>query len=391
MMKLLALGKAKVDARNADAANNNNNNNEQQPNVTPVRRSYSLVERLERAMLTRMSEDLRAYFAQVDIQLTAAASSSSSKLSASTLSYMASVRGELDALKTLCLDKLDRLTRENDYSDSDDDDDDDNSLKVCIVKYKSLLRRIQTEHADMAALARNEAKWRHSNAWYDQALANIGQLGDDEYLDHIDTSNNNNNNKSNNYYNIVDSRVLTCDQDRIDLGRLLADKRRDSPISMSRDSPLLLYRASRDGFSSVRFHSHCDRQPHTLTLIKTACDRLLGAYAGAAWTCAGEYTRDPLAFVFKLDKSSSSSSSSSLSATSTNRRVNDIYGGSACGPAFGKRLSAAAATVQLNDLFVANEADVNEHSYMFDEDSSATSAPFHFRPVEIEVFQLPPA
>lgn len=45
----------------------------------------------------------------------------------------------------------------------------------------------------------------------------------------------------------------------------------------------LLYRASRDGFSSYTFHNLCDNQGPTIVLIKTSYGTVFGGYASSAW------------------------------------------------------------------------------------------------------------
>ena len=62
----------------------------------------------------------------------------------------------------------------------------------------------------------------------------------------------------------------------------------------------LIYRASRDGFSAVRFHAKCDNHPRTLTIIKTTKGYIFGAYTSAAWDSSLSYKADPNAFIFSL-------------------------------------------------------------------------------------------
>ena len=45
----------------------------------------------------------------------------------------------------------------------------------------------------------------------------------------------------------------------------------------------LLYRGSRDGFSSDDFHSKCDNKGHTLVIIETVTGGIVGGYADAEW------------------------------------------------------------------------------------------------------------
>ena len=61
----------------------------------------------------------------------------------------------------------------------------------------------------------------------------------------------------------------------------------------------LLYRASRDGFQAKRFHSKCDNQPRTLTVIR-ASKFIFGGYTAAAWDTSYASKTDPDAFIFSL-------------------------------------------------------------------------------------------
>jgi hypothetical protein len=45
----------------------------------------------------------------------------------------------------------------------------------------------------------------------------------------------------------------------------------------------LLFRASDHGFSSESFHKICDHIPHTLVLIKTNYNKIIGGYTPLEW------------------------------------------------------------------------------------------------------------
>lgn len=51
----------------------------------------------------------------------------------------------------------------------------------------------------------------------------------------------------------------------------------------------LLYRGSRDGFSSDDFHSKCDNKGHTLVIIETVTGGIVGGYADAEWGTGESY------------------------------------------------------------------------------------------------------
>ena len=62
----------------------------------------------------------------------------------------------------------------------------------------------------------------------------------------------------------------------------------------------LVHRASRDGFGASHFHTKCDNQSGTLTVIKTTNGCIFGAYASVAWNSTSGYKADPKAFIFSL-------------------------------------------------------------------------------------------
>ena len=55
----------------------------------------------------------------------------------------------------------------------------------------------------------------------------------------------------------------------------------------------LLYRASIDGFESVKFHEKCDNVSGTLTIIKTVGGCIFGGYSGARWVSEEDPTLAP--------------------------------------------------------------------------------------------------
>lgn len=64
---------------------------------------------------------------------------------------------------------------------------------------------------------------------------------------------------------------------------------------------MLIYRGSRDGFSSRMFHSKCDGFTTTLTLIQTTRNNIFGGFTTRDWAQKKEiYKRDPNAFLFSL-------------------------------------------------------------------------------------------
>ena len=62
----------------------------------------------------------------------------------------------------------------------------------------------------------------------------------------------------------------------------------------------LKYRASKDGFKSTDFHSHCDGKANTLTVIKSKSGNVFGGFTEQEWHSRGDDVTDPNAFVFSL-------------------------------------------------------------------------------------------
>ena len=60
----------------------------------------------------------------------------------------------------------------------------------------------------------------------------------------------------------------------------------------------LIYKASRDGFDANAFHTHCNNQGPTMTIVQSNNGYLFGGYTGLAWTSDGTYKNDTTAFVY---------------------------------------------------------------------------------------------
>jgi len=62
----------------------------------------------------------------------------------------------------------------------------------------------------------------------------------------------------------------------------------------------LLFRSSRDGASAASFHTACDGQGPTVTLIKSSGGYVFGGYAGVAWSSDSSSHACPSAFLFTV-------------------------------------------------------------------------------------------
>jgi hypothetical protein len=64
----------------------------------------------------------------------------------------------------------------------------------------------------------------------------------------------------------------------------------------------LLYRGTRDGFASSSFHSKCDHQSHTITIVETTKGMIFGGYTPISWDSTNTYKQDDSlkSFIFTL-------------------------------------------------------------------------------------------
>ena len=63
----------------------------------------------------------------------------------------------------------------------------------------------------------------------------------------------------------------------------------------------LLYRGTRDGSSSSKFHEKCDNQGPTMTLHKNDKGNIFGGYSCISWKNSGDYQKGADCFLFSLD------------------------------------------------------------------------------------------
>ena len=62
----------------------------------------------------------------------------------------------------------------------------------------------------------------------------------------------------------------------------------------------LIYRGTRDGSKSEKFHELCDNKGPTLALYKNEKGNIFGGYASISWQNSGEYKSAPDSFIFTL-------------------------------------------------------------------------------------------
>lgn len=62
----------------------------------------------------------------------------------------------------------------------------------------------------------------------------------------------------------------------------------------------LLYRGSRDGFSTDSFHARCDNLSPTLTIVRTDDEHVFGGYTNGEWDSSNSYKYGFNSFLFSL-------------------------------------------------------------------------------------------
>jgi hypothetical protein len=65
---------------------------------------------------------------------------------------------------------------------------------------------------------------------------------------------------------------------------------------------LLIYKGSRDGWTTSKFHEFCDSMGPTLTIMKTKAAAICGGFTMQDWTSDDQSKYDDHAFVFRVDK-----------------------------------------------------------------------------------------
>ncbi len=143
----------------------------------------------------------------------------------------------------------------------------------------------------------------------------------------------------------------------------------------------LVYRASKDGFGSEKFHAKCDGISRTLTVIKSTNGNIFGGYTDQAWSSNDDWITDPNAFVFSLINKYKRP----FKASCLNDGTKAIYCSSLYGPTFGGQ-----------DIRVFTNSNVNEFSVTclsfrygnyWPDDMNVLSGSTHFSTVDIEVYQ----
>ncbi|KAF2075726.1 hypothetical protein CYY_002969 [Polysphondylium violaceum] len=93
----------------------------------------------------------------------------------------------------------------------------------------------------------------------------------------------------------------------------------------------LLYRASENNFVVQSFHSECDHQGPTITLIETTDGCVFGGYNSQSWNSGGKWYGDDRCFIFTLVNKHGIKPTKYI----PNKDGCYVYSSSNCGPTFG--------------------------------------------------------
>jgi hypothetical protein len=150
----------------------------------------------------------------------------------------------------------------------------------------------------------------------------------------------------------------------------------------------LLYRASRDGFGSLDFHTKCDGKSPTLTILKAKqTGYIFGGYTSALWDGDEIQKFDRSAFIFSLTNKENLSCKINSSNYS-----NSIFCSTESGPSFGGgdiHITDNSNTINLYNSFSDLGVVFNHPRYDYgtDEVKSFFAGSYYFQLEEIEVYQ----
>ena len=115
----------------------------------------------------------------------------------------------------------------------------------------------------------------------------------------------------------------------------------------------LKYRASKDGFKAIDFHSNCDGIANSLTIIKAESGNIFGGFAEKEWHSSCGFVTDPNAFIFSLVNKEEKP----FKALCSNEGQLAIICNSKRGPCFG------GEGFSLKDICIKTDSNVNKNSY----------------------------
>ena len=139
----------------------------------------------------------------------------------------------------------------------------------------------------------------------------------------------------------------------------------------------LIYRRSRDGFTSKAFHSKCEYSKFpTISFIKSDKNKIFGGYTEQTWEGNGVYKNDRKAFLFSFSNNEKYPIKPSQSA---------FYAISSNSVTYGSGY----------DIYISDNCNTNSTSYANFAHSSITedskiylAGAYNFKVIEIEIFTI---
>ncbi|CAF4159273.1 unnamed protein product [Adineta steineri] len=147
----------------------------------------------------------------------------------------------------------------------------------------------------------------------------------------------------------------------------------------------LIYKATRDGFRARAFHSWCDNEGSTMTIIQSDNNYIFGGYTSVSWTSAGQCENDKAAFLFTLRNPYNIPPTKYT--IKCDHVANAIYDHNGYGPIFGSG----------HDIIISDNSNRNNSSYSnFSQSYNDTTGygkntftgALNFTSSEIEVYKL---
>ncbi|ETO03404.1 hypothetical protein RFI_34006 [Reticulomyxa filosa] len=147
----------------------------------------------------------------------------------------------------------------------------------------------------------------------------------------------------------------------------------------------LLYRGSRDGFRVQDFHSKCDNQGPTLTIVQSnQYNHVFGGFTNISWTSpqSGTYMQESESFIYLLRSSKSGQSPTKWTIKTVQYAV---YHCASTGPRFGGG----------HDFHIADQCNTNNgnysnagNSYNCPSDQNLLAGAYNFTVKELEVYKV---
>ena len=145
----------------------------------------------------------------------------------------------------------------------------------------------------------------------------------------------------------------------------------------------LLYRGSKDGYTSSSFHSKCDNKGPTVVVIKSHLGKIFGGFTDVAWDSTNNYKTTMNSFLFSIDRKAKYEQKAGQTS-------NSIYAYSTYGPTFGGG----------HDIYIADNCNSSTSCYSYfpysydckeynnPSSSDWLAGAYNFKVDEIEVFSV---